>query len=86
MEAPARLRGAAEHLGVGEVGVPECPALEEPDHEDAEIGPVVKDLGADPRLGGRDRVEVLVVAVDGEQRRVAVPAAYDEGGPARPSP
>jgi hypothetical protein len=47
-----------------------CLALDELEDEDAPLGQVADDRSSDSGLGGRHRVLVLVLAVDGEEARV----------------
>ncbi len=54
-------------------------ALDELEHEQRVLGQVVDDLRADAGLGRRDRVSVLVLAVDREQARVLGRHPHDVG-------
>ncbi len=64
-------------------GVVEGAALEVADHEHAELGAVLDDLGPDAGGAGERGVDVLGVAVDPEQPGVALRAAHHDvqGGP-----
>ena len=74
-QAAAILRSMA---GLRDVGVGQCPAFDEREHQDAVLRPVLDDRRADAGRGGEHRIAVLAVAVDRQQIRAVGEHPRDE--------